>query len=271
VHVPANYSWCAPGENNAGAFLLPDGQTVLEMQPVYICEAGSPVLALLPPRGENTTNLVTDGGALGGHGGSGLSALGGAVRLGEMLPDAPPIAHALQIEFFAHLFYYLPPDGNRSDCYSWPANTCDGYAFKPCSEDPGCYGGVVHAMRPGALLAVPPADAPYVQTQLITAPGARLLAALSTYGAYVVDDTYWNASQVGTEVGVADEFAAAYGFNWTVTAQTRPLLPWYTDLVTLFRALRVVLNNAPGTQGGGGTPAAPPPPPFCPQDQWLRQ
>ena len=97
IRVPANYSWCNPGNNNAGSFLLEDGETVLNVQPTYVCEPGAPVLALVPERGQNTSNIIRDAGTLGGHGGSGLSGLGGALRLGEILPGAPPIRHALQV------------------------------------------------------------------------------------------------------------------------------------------------------------------------------
>ena len=263
VRIPPAFVWCAPGGNNAAAILLPNQRSVLLAQPAYICAPGAPLLALTPPAGEATADLVAEGGALGGHGGSGLSALGGALRLGEMLPGAPPISHALQVEFFAHLFYWAPPDGNRSDCFSWPANTCDGYALEPCSANPGCYGGRTRLMRLGALLAVPPPAA--AALRLRTAPAQRLLGAFTRYGAYVVDDTFWNASQMGTERGVAEEFLAAYGFNWTVGAPEgggEPS-PWYADLLDLFRALRVVTSNGPSAPGGGGAPLAPPPPPFC--------
>ena len=30
--------------------------------------------------------------------------------------------------------------------------------------------------------------------------------------------------------------------------------PWFDDLLSMFRGLQVVVNNAPGQQGGGGTP-----------------
>jgi hypothetical protein len=55
------------------------------------------VMLLLPARPET---------ALGAHGGSGLSALGGVIRLHEIGPDAPPIRHALKLELFAHQYYY---------------------------------------------------------------------------------------------------------------------------------------------------------------------
>ena len=266
VHVPGTFTATNFGGNNAVSFLLPppNATTVLSVQPVYVCEPGGPLLALTPKAGQATVDIVADGGTLGGHGGSGLSALGGVLRLGEMLPGAPPITHALQLEFYAHLFYYLPRDGASSECYSWPATQCDGYCFSPCAKNPGCYGGTVEAMRPGALLAVPSSAAAAVAATLVTAPAHRLLAALTTYGALTVDDTYWNATSLTAEKGVADEFAAAYGFNMTTTSNASGEHgQWWADMLTLFRALRVVVNNAPDTPGGGGDPLAPPPPPFC--------
>lgn len=55
-------------------------------------------------------------------------------------------------------------------------------------------------MRPGALLAVPPADAPALNASLTTEPARRLLSALSTFGAYVVDDTAWCVVAFSPEV-----------------------------------------------------------------------
>lgn len=265
VHMPSTYTSTDFGGNNAVSILLPppNATTVFTVQPTYVCEPGAPLLALKPAAGQEYVDIVSDGGALGGHGGSGLSALGGVLRLGEMLPDAPPIHHVLQLEFFAHLFYYLPPDGNKSECFSWPAVQCDGYCFAPCTENAGCYGGTLPAMRPGALLAVPSDAAPAVAAALTTQPAHRLLAALVTYGALAVDDTYWNATGITAEKGVADEFLAAYGFPFSVNANNAAAREWYNDVLALFRALRVVTNNAPDSPGGGGVPLAPPPPPFC--------
>jgi hypothetical protein len=39
--------------------------------------------------------------------------------------------------------------------------------------------------------------------------------------------------------------------------------PFYNDMVAIFQALQIVINNTPDTPGGGGTPLQPPPPPFC--------
>ena len=102
-----------PGQsnNNAAAVLLPDRRTLVQMQPLYRCEPGSPILAKwgadrgCPQTFPNTTDILGDG-ALGAHGGSGLSSIGGTIRMGELLPGAPPISHALKLELFGHLYYY---------------------------------------------------------------------------------------------------------------------------------------------------------------------
>lgn len=120
-------------------------------------------------------------------------------------------------------------------------------------------------MRPGALLAIGSADAVALNASLATEPARALLGALATYGGYLVDDTYWNSTAICTEHGVVDDFAAEWGFSFTVTANDAApaARAWYADLLALFRALAVVTSNAPGAPGGGGAPLAPPPPPFC--------
>jgi len=261
VNLPANFSSMNFGGNNAVTLLLPASTTALTVQPVYVCGAGAPLLAKRPAPGQATVDIVRDDGRLGGHGGSGLSSLGGALRRGELLPGAPPVRHALQLEFFAHLFFYRPPGGDRAACFSWPATQCDSYAFA-CDTDPAhCYGGALEAMRPGALLAVPPAAAPALRAALRTEPARLLLDALAGYGAYVVDDAHWNATGIGAELGWATDFERAWGFFPNTTAAAGGV--WYADFLALMRGLRVVVNNSPDSPGGGGAPLAPPPPPFC--------
>ena len=125
---------------------MPDNRTLVQMQPLYRVAPGAPILALYHQGGPDpfpwtvgVTLLysllsyisfylcldVLGGGALGAHGGSGLSSVGGTIRLGELLPDAPPITHALKLEFYAHEYYHY---GTADSCYSWPATGCDGYA-----------------------------------------------------------------------------------------------------------------------------------------------
>ncbi len=208
INFPVTVNITTFGNNNAAAILLPDGDTLQLMQPLYVCGSGSPVLALEFSPSQNSTS-IRGLGTLGGHGGSGLNAIGGTIRLGEMLPDAPPISHALKLEFFANLYYFRPPSGNRSQCFHWPAVQCDGYCFDCAANPHECYNGTNPLLTPGALLAVAAADALRLNASMRTPPGRRILSALATYGGYIVDDTAWNATSICTEHGVQAEFAAA--------------------------------------------------------------
>ena len=116
IHLPANWTTASDGNrskagqmNNAAmGVLLPDGvfgknRTLVQMQPAYRCAPGSPLLARwgndtdgCPQRFPNVSDIFGDG-ALGAHGGSGLSGFGGSVRAGELLPATGPIRHALKL------------------------------------------------------------------------------------------------------------------------------------------------------------------------------
>lgn len=268
--LPVDYAMdCAVANNNGAGLLQPDGDTVMEVQPLYRPSAGGPVWAFYdrgaPLPTPPNVSLRTGDGALGAHGGSGLSSYGGTLRLGELRPGAPPIAHALKLELWAHGFYFYDwSTGNYSSCYTWPAIGCDGYHAQPGIG----YNGTNALVKPGALLAVPPAAAPGVAAGLRTEPGRRILAALTDYGGYLVDDT---GSQRGggalcAEAAVKDELAAVYGLSLRIEDPATPSGPsaaLYADLVAVFQALAVVANNGPSSVGGGGTPRRPPPPPFC--------
>eukprot|EP00658_Telonema_sp_P-2_P011827 TRINITY_DN1452_c0_g1_i21.p2 TRINITY_DN1452_c0_g1~~TRINITY_DN1452_c0_g1_i21.p2 ORF type:complete len:327 (-),score=66.63 TRINITY_DN1452_c0_g1_i21:1985-2965(-) len=132
-----------PGQpnNNAMGVLLPDNQTIVQMQPAYRCTPGGPLLARFgnstdgcPQQFPNVTSVFGDG-ALGSHGGSGLSGIGGTIRVGELV-SANPIRHALKLEL-QHQWYYgetkLQPDsaynGGRAQ-YLWPATGSDGGSNK---------------------------------------------------------------------------------------------------------------------------------------------
>lgn len=266
--MPHDFVTDCTANNNGAAVLLPDNVTLVQMQPLYRQTAGGPFVAWWhtgAPQPFPWNNSILEDGALGAHGGSGLSAIGGSLRLGELLPGAPPIRHALKVELWAHAFYfYNYTSRNYSSCFSWPAVGCDSYWSQ--RDGPG-YNGTNPFLKPGALLAVAPADAPAVAAVLATEPGRRILQALVDYGAYIVDDT---GSERGggalcMERGVTAELQAQYNFS---VAIEDPLTPtqggeFYADLVAIFRALSVVVNNGPSSVGGGGTPRQPPPPPIC--------
>lgn len=183
--------------NNAMGVLLEDNVTLVQMQPIYRCAPGSPMLARFgndtdgcPQNFPNVTSILGDG-ALGAHGGSGLSSVGGTIRLGELLPGAPPIRHALKLELCGSKYYFSKPlqppsayNGNRTH-YVWPATGSDS-----CSLS-GCYTGTNPHVAPGALLAVPQQLGGKLRAsgKVTSTIGKQILAALETYGGYIVDDT----------------------------------------------------------------------------------
>ena len=257
--------------------LLLDNETIVQMQPAYRCGFGTALLAKFgngtadgcPQQFPNTTSIFGDG-ALGSHGGSGLSGVGGTIRLGELMPDAPPIGHALKIEL-QHQWYFglhkLATDsaynGGRSQ-YMWPATGSDSGSNKAPG---GLYGGSDPNVAPGALLAIPLSAANTVKTTTVV--GARIKAALTTYGGYIVDDTGGgNSVAICMEADVNAEMRSQYGYAMTYPHGVRAAVTdkghaLYTDLLAIFQALHAVTNNGPTSVGGGGTPLVPKKPPIC--------
>lgn len=280
--IPIPTNWTSgigrAGGNNGASFLLPDGESVLQLQPVYRCAAGGPLFgsrnifcghdgacpAGPQPHLYPRCTSIFGGGVFGAHGGSGLSVLGGTVRRAELLPSAPPIRHALKLELFAHRYYYgviqghvlqpaTPANGGRTQ-YLWPATSSDNYCCWP--KHPLAYNGSLPYLAPGALLAIPRELAPAVHTT--TAPGQKIKEALVSFGGYIVDDTASDSAAVVFEPGSDADFAALYNLSLDTSGG-----PWYDDLLAIFRALHVVVNNGNASVGGGGEPGQPLAPPIC--------
>ena len=265
IPIPADLVTDCVANNNGAGVLLPDNRTLVQMQPLYIPKAGGPIIAWYhtgaPQPFPWTVDILGDGN-LGAHGGSGLSSFGGDIRLGELLPGSPPIAHALKLELWATAYYYYNySSSNYSSCFTWPAVGCDSYWDRPGIG----YNGTNPYVKPGALLAVPPAQAPALLARLTTVPGQRIAAALVDYGGYLVDDTgsEQGGGAVCAESGVNAELERVFGYSWRIEAPLKPGDALYADLVLVFQALAVVVNNGPASVGGGGTPRRPPPPPIC--------
>ena len=258
ISFPDSLNFTNFGGNNCGAILQPDGRTVWFMHPLYVCSPGGAVLALygVGANGATSADIISSLGNLGGLGGSGLSGFGSSIRLGQLVPGAPPISHALSLQLFAHEYYYRPPDGNQSRLFRWPAVQADSGALN-------FYNGTDPYLTPGSLLAIPLSSLPSLNASLTTQPARQILWALAHYGAYIVADAAWPAASFTTEGGVQAEFAAAWGFPFLARPGTGPAGDWYNDLVKILRALAIVINNADNAVGGGGIPCQPPPPPFC--------
>jgi hypothetical protein len=164
VHFPANLTFTDFGDNNFAAVLKPDARTVFYPHPLYVCEPGGPMLAMLMDDngpGELSADIYSDDGNLGDQFGSGLNAMASALRKGQLVPGAPPIRHALCIEFFGHDYYFTPTNASHTDCFRWPAVQCDHHERNCTPLVPGtnpldCYTGTDPKFRPGSLLALPP-------------------------------------------------------------------------------------------------------------------
>ena len=247
VPMPSTYVVPHSTRNSSATFLLPDRRTLLQTQPLARCTAGGSATSWA-----KFANVDLYGtGITGAHGGSGLSSIGGSIRLGELRPGTTTgPRHALKVNVYAKEALFKCT--TRSACSRWPAVASDSYAV-------GWYGSANGnrntAMKMGALLAIPPTKS-IASLGLETAPAKQLAWTLQNYGAYIVDDTYaagfdFNAEE-GPDGSKADEFRRDWGFSMAQKVQGNT--PWVRDIQRLAKALYVVNNNSATTIGGGGTP-----------------
>ena len=247
LHVPQDLVVPDAGEihtpNNSTAFLQPDGETLIQMSPLARCEPGGTVFGYPSPGYSHYHENIYGPGITGGHAGSGLSSIGGTVRLGELISQHP-IYHVLKLELYANTYLYNHPPGHR-----WPAVKSDIYAYNNYyNEGEMQYGGSNPALVMGSLLAIPP-QVSQESLKLETLPGRKLFFALQNYGGYIVDDTLWDAHAIAIEKGVMKEFESEYGYSFNNDSG-----PFYNDMNKLFQALQIVDNNGPENIGGGGKP-----------------
>jgi hypothetical protein len=256
VSVPMPSDFVVPNSNTneSAAFLQSDGRTLVQVQPLARCAAGGAATSMVK---FPSVDLYGDGAA-GAHGGSGLSAIGGSIRVGELRPGSQGPRHALKLVVYAKQVLYRCTSG--SQCYRWPATTGDSYAvgFYGTNGNNGNY-----AMRMGALLAIP-ATRDIAGMGLETEPGRQLAWTLQNYGAYIVDDSYGPsfgfAAENGPDGSVRNQFQADYGYP--LAQRVNGNTPWTRDVQRLQQALFVIDNNGPSSIGGGGTPRQPLAPAF---------
>jgi hypothetical protein len=244
-------TWDGLTPNSGLAVLLRDGRTIKQTQPFARCEAGK----------NGTSRYMFDdedlygAGYYGAHGATKLSAIGGALRVGELVPGAGPIPHVLKVNIYAAKNVYFDA---ATQGFRWPAKSADSYA----SRRYGMEGRPVKECRMGALLALP-ADMNLDDLELQTEPARMLAQAFQDYGAYLVDDTAWDVYAIVTEWGpqgrVKEEFESVWGFSMSTSDQNSA---WAKDMRTIFTNLHVVVNNAPERIGGGGEPRVPLAPPL---------
>ena len=241
-------TWDGTTPNSGLAILLEDGRTIRQTQPFSRCNAGSYATSQYVFGDQD----IYDEGYYGAHGGSGLSAIGGALRVGELTPGSGPISHVLKVNLFGKRNFYYD---DQTKGFVWPARRADGYASSNYGKERNV--AFVNECRMGALLALPP----FINLDSLkfeTLPGRMLAEAFRDYGAYIVDDTAWDVYALVTEWGpngrVGNEFEKAWGFPIDETGKDTP---WGRDMDRLFLNLHVVVNNSSQTIGGGGEPVVP--------------
>lgn len=252
VQVPMPSTYVVPNNNlnSSASFLLSDGRTIVQTQPLARCTAGAAGTTMA-----KFANVDLYGtGITGAHGGSGLSAIGGSIRMGELRPGTTTgPRHALKVNVYAKEALYKCT--TRTACYRWPAVTSDSYSV-------GFYGTANNnsntAMKMGALLAIP-ASTNIGALGLETTPAKQLAWTLQNYGAYIVDDTYAPGFDFNVEDGPDGSKKAEFKKDWGFDMEQKVAgnTAWVRDVQRLAKALYVVNNNSATSIGGGGTPRQP--------------
>lgn len=237
--------------NNSAAFLMPDGRTLVQVNALTRDRNRDFVYGQRLPYTLDVAKYedIYGTGIEGAHAGSGLSSIGGTIRQGELIGD-DPIRHALKVNLWTKKYFSHTKGPGGGLGYRWPAVKADTHI------SPQTYAGATPELLNGSLLAIPPDMTPDklgIQTEV----GKKLFYALQDYGAYLADDTGWDAHAIAVEKGVTQEFSSHYGFSFTDNSG-----PFYDDYMQLFSALHVIDNNALDNIGGGGTPRTPLAPDF---------
>ncbi len=277
-NLPLPVGWIRPSDNQNGssAVLAADRRWVINLQPLTRCTANGPVTSLAS---FGRTDIYGDG-IRGAHGGSGMSAFGGSLRVGEMRPGQDPPRHALKLTWDLALNGYNPSvramyPGTSGGCYRWPAAGCDRTALDGPGGSPPGYGTYAVSPKPpglvmGALLAIKPEETP-VSLGLETEPGRMLLWTLQNYGVYLVDESNHGPATgdspngiggylFGAEDGPHGVFTEQFDRDWGASTggwgnkRIRGNTAWIRDVMRMLKALHVIENNSPSSIGGGGTP-----------------
>ncbi|WP_068604586.1 fibronectin type III domain-containing protein [Paenibacillus swuensis] len=229
--------------NNVSTFLKPDGRSLISIEPLCRNVVGGPVYGYQKMPNED----IQGTGIYGTHWGSGLSGFGGSLRHGELTGDAP-ISHVLKLNVWGKYLYYNAAE-DTTPGFRWPADRSDSYAS-------GNYKGANPKLQMGALMAIQPGET--VESLGLTSEvGKKFFHALQDYGAYIADDTGWDAYAFSLSTEARHEFEEHYGFSFNQSGGQGASKAYYDDMVKLISKLHIVDNSAPDTIGGGGERRAP--------------
>ncbi|MBC8136948.1 MAG: carbohydrate-binding protein [Fibrella sp.] len=235
---PGQFGYEAP--NACSAFLQPDGYSLIQWQPTTRLASDGPLWGY-PQRdfGEANGGNLFGPGHRGTHYGSGLSAIGGTIRIGEFTAsNRDSIRHAVKLLLGMAKYgsYVTTGDGNPG--WRWPAIQADNYADPSDGFGYGLdFGGQYSSpnIEMGTLLAID--KTANIDSLGLTSEKAKKIAwALQNYGGYIVDDAGQDQYLIAAEEAARGEFDISAA-----------------DINTLFRNLKVITNNTPTSVGGGGT------------------
>ncbi|MDF5721580.1 MAG: hypothetical protein PUP91_14085 [Rhizonema sp. PD37] len=226
--------------NGSSAFLKPDGRTLVSFTTTTRCQQGGPLYS----NWFGQQDIYGDG-IEGGHGGSGMSSIGGSIRPGELINDIP-IRHALKIDIWGKWLHYNP--SSPTPGHRWPAPLADTNA-------PNQYQGSNPALVMGSLLAIPP-NVTAQSLGLTSKVGQKIFQAMQNYGAYIVDDSGWDYNYLCVEQSAEVEYSTVTGHDLYNDAAVQ------ADFTKIIANVKVVNNNGANSIGGGGSPRQPLPPPI---------
>jgi hypothetical protein len=259
--------------NQCTSFLSLDGNGDIrrtETQPFVFCGAGVAYSqfsrsgyqggyidhrAVMPAEDGNGAG-VEAAGVGGSHGGSGIEAFGGNIRLRHIAESK--IDTALKIVLnTARWLSTVDAQYPR-----WPAWRVDAGWANYGQSRPGGTGTAPVGMRMGCLLALPQS---FSLASLDTPAGAMIAEALQTYGGYVCDgaqaqDGFYLGVEYGPQGDVETTFAAKFGHQFrqrNVDNPTGIALDFFNDMKTVIQNLHLVADNSSTNIGGSGTRVGP--------------
>ncbi len=232
--------------NDCSTILQPDRRHFVQMQPTCRHEAGSTYVIGFAKFKPSLYYDLYENGELGSHWGSGLSAIGGTIRMGELTGDEP-IRHALKLNVWADRWLYYDEENIG---YIWPADRSD---TKPDSKGTNPY------LMEGSLVAIPRDITP--EEVGITHPLVKkMFVCLQDYGAYIVDDTVRDCYSISIDYKAQQEVKEKTGvtmkayFERDCDDKSRA---YGMDYMKMISCLKVIINNGPNSIGGGGVPCQP--------------
>lgn len=257
--------------NMSGALVYREGNDIklFETQPFHVCDDGVAVSQSVNISyvGDSIYYgghgpLVPAGpinGTGGSHGGSRMTAFGGTIRLGELVPGGE-IKHAMKLTMDTG--WYTSNSGSAG--HRWPALVADsGWENNYGSLNPS----VPPEAKMGMLLTTNNAFDP---ESLATEPARIMARAFKNYGAYLVDGDYaasvphicqWQIER-SNEGAFTTEFFNEWGYHFFHQpgqhgTPSAAQMQFRSDVGQLMEAACIVNDNAHDNVGGAGPRRAP--------------